>query len=286
MIGRCITRAKTRSAKRRLYNRSCRQKVCNGSILYKLHINRRTCRINTERKGIRPDISAPDNVRCRTDIFKAAAGTSGNNPLLYIEFSIPDLILEGIRYRIIKAHSCLLLYIMENICQVGVYLLDGICIAWVERHRDHRTHLAQIHIDHAIIVCHISRCKLLILTLSSVDLVEFPDYFIRLPDGGQASRLRCHHIDTNPEIRTQLRNAWSYELHDFIIHIAVLEYRLNNGKGDVLGAHALYRPAIQIDGNDTRHPNIVGLIQKLLDKLRSALSHRHGAKRPITSMAV
>ena len=83
-----------------------------------------------------------DDVGCRADIFKTAARASCDDALFYIELSVADLVLKGVVHRAVQAHQRLLLYIVENIFQVCIYLVDRVYIARMERHRDHRLDLA------------------------------------------------------------------------------------------------------------------------------------------------
>ena len=85
---------------------------------------------------------SPDDIRRRADILKSAAGTSGDDPLIYIQFSIYDLILERVLHRAVQAYLGLLLHIVEDVRQVGVHLVDGVDVGWMEGHSDHRPDLA------------------------------------------------------------------------------------------------------------------------------------------------
>ena len=84
IVGRCISRAKAWSAERRLHDGTCPDQIRDRPIFYQLHIDRGAGRINAERKRPGADVLSPDDIRRRTDIFKSAARTAGNDPLLYI----------------------------------------------------------------------------------------------------------------------------------------------------------------------------------------------------------
>ena len=51
-------------------------------------------------------------------------------------------IFQRIFYCSAKADFCFFLYIVQNIHQVCIQLVDGVGVAWMERHRNHRTDLA------------------------------------------------------------------------------------------------------------------------------------------------
>ena len=115
IICRCISRSETRTAKCCFYNCSRFHKIGYDTIFHKFHINRRTCRIYAERKCIRSDIMTFDDICCRTDIFKTASRTSCDNSLIYIEFSVSDLVLKRILYSSVKTYESFLLYVMKDV---------------------------------------------------------------------------------------------------------------------------------------------------------------------------
>ena len=156
----------------------------------------------------------------------------------------------------------------------------------MERHCDHRLDLAQVHIDHAVIICACPRIQFLIVFASAVDLVKFPDLLVCRPDGGQAGGLCRHHVHADPEVRAQLVHAGSYKFHHLIVDITISKGGADDRQGYVLGTHSLPRLAVQVNADHARHLDIIGLIQKLLHKLRPALAHGHGAQRAVAGMAV
>ena len=111
-----------------LYNGSCCHQVSDCTVFHQFHIDWRACRIYTEGEFIRADIVPLYNVRCRADIFKASACTAGDQSLVYVESSVPDLALQGIVHCASKAYGSFLLYIMKNIGKVCIYLVYGIDI--------------------------------------------------------------------------------------------------------------------------------------------------------------
>ena len=202
IICRSISGTKTWSAECSLYNCSCFHQICDCSIFHKFHINRCTCRIYTECKLIRTDVSSFYNIRCCTDIFKSTTCTSRDDSLINIEFSVHNLALKRIIHCSVQTDQSLFLHFMEDIRQICIHFINRIYIAWVERHRDHWLDLAHIDINHSIIVSHCSRIQLLISLASSMDLIEFLDLFICFPDRRQTGCLCCHNIDSNSVVCT------------------------------------------------------------------------------------
>ena len=156
----------------------------------------------------------------------------------------------------------------------------------MEWHSDHWLDLTQVHIDHTIVVGHCSRIQFLIFFYSSMNIVEFLNLLIRLPDRRQTGCLCSHNINSNTEVSTQLLNSRTYELHNFVIHISICKCCTNDCQCDILRSNALHRFSIQIDSYDLWHLNIISLIQQLFYQLRSTFAHCHRTKCTITRMTV
>ena len=84
IVRRRITSSEAGTAEGGLHNGAGLHQVCHRSVFHQFHIDRRAGRIYAEGKFIRSDIMSADDVRRRTDIFKTAAGTSGDDSLVYI----------------------------------------------------------------------------------------------------------------------------------------------------------------------------------------------------------
>ena len=120
IICRCITGAEARTTECSFYDGTCLDESCQCSVLCKFHINRCTCRINTQCKCICSDACTFQDIRSRTDIFKSTTGTSCDNSLFHIQFSIVYLIFQCEINFSIQADLCFFLHIIQNIHQVGI----------------------------------------------------------------------------------------------------------------------------------------------------------------------
>ena len=69
-------------------------RVCQCSVLRKFHINRCTCRINTQCECVCSDACTFQNICGCTDVLKSTTGTSCDNSLFHIQFSIAYLIFQ------------------------------------------------------------------------------------------------------------------------------------------------------------------------------------------------
>ena len=181
IVGRCVPGSKARTAESCLNNGSCCHKVCKSSVPCKLRIDRRTCRIYAESELVRANALSLKYIRCCTYILEAAACTACNNSLLNIELSVYHLVLECKRNLIVQAHRCTLLYVIKDIHQVSIEFFNGIYIARMERHCNHRLNAAKVYIDNSVIVGHITRVKLTIALTTAMYLIEILNFIISSP---------------------------------------------------------------------------------------------------------
>ena len=243
IIRGCVPSAEARSAERSLHHRTGLHQRRAAAVFHQLHINRHGSGVYTQSKSIRADIFPLQDIRRRADILKSAARAARDDPLVHHELAVLYLILQMILHCTIQAHQSPLLRLVQNIHQIRVKLLDGISIAGMERHRDHRAHLVQVNLDHTVIICHLAGIQLRIVLAAPMDLIKLLDLLIRLPDGGQAGRLRGHHVNADTEIRGQGGYPGTYELHHLIFHKSILEHRPNDSQRHILRPHTLDRRA-------------------------------------------
>ena len=119
-----------------------------------------------------------------------------------------------------------------------------------------------------------------------MDPVELFDLFICLPDGGQTGGLCGHHIHADTEVGAQFGNARTYKFHYFIFYITFSKNSANDSQCHILRANPFCRLTGQIDGNHTRHIDVIGLTEQLFYQLRSAFPHSHGSKGSVTGMGI
>ena len=141
IVGRCVACAEAGTAEGRLHDSAGLHKLCQSAVSGKLHVNRGAGRINTQSKLVTADAAAFQDICCRADIFKTAACTACDDSLIHIEFSVPDFVFQCEVYGSAQGHFRTFFYICKDIVQVPVQLIDGIGVAGMEGHGDHRTDL-------------------------------------------------------------------------------------------------------------------------------------------------
>ena len=156
----------------------------------------------------------------------------------------------------------------------------------MERQRNHRLDLGQIHLDGRVVISALLHGKLTVGLGSSVGCQRAFHRLVRLPDGGQAAGLRGHHIDAVAVVHGQTAHAIAEEFHNAVFDRALLKRRADDGKGHILRADTGSGSAGQIDGDHAGIGDVIGLAEKLLDQFRAALADSHGAVSAVAGMGV
>ena len=178
----CVSCTEARSAECGLEHSTRFEYLCGASVFDQFHVYRHRCGINTQCEFIGTYALTRQNIRNSANIFKSAARTSGYYTLFYIELSVPYLIGQLIIHRTVKRYFRFLFNIMQDVFKICVYFIDRIRVARMERHRDHRFDLRQIHFDHTVVICHFTRIQFGIVRTSSVNVIELFYNIIRSPD--------------------------------------------------------------------------------------------------------
>ena len=109
---------------------------------------------------------------------------------------------------------------------------------------------------------------------------------VGFPDGGQAGGFGGHHVDADAVVHGQARDAGAGELQDLVLHKAVFIHGAAEGDGHVVGAHPLGGGTGEVDQHHLGGGDVIGVFQQLLDDLRAALAHPHGADGAVAGVAV
>ena len=137
IVCRCISSTEAWSAECSLHDCACCHKVSHRTIFHEFHEYWCTCWIYAECKFIGSNVFATNDVCCRADIFESTTGTTSDDSLIHVKFSIADLALKRIIHSTVKANEGFLFYIVKYIFEVCVYFVDCINVRWMEWHCDH-----------------------------------------------------------------------------------------------------------------------------------------------------
>ena len=159
-----------------------------------------------------------------------------------------------------------------------VYALEG--------QSDHGLDPVQRHLDDSVIVRALGRR----LTLVRVPAAQYgqmvPEGVVGLPHGGQAGGLGGHHVDPGAVIHGQALYARSKELHDGVLHHALLEGGLHQRQRHVLRAHTGPGRPGEVDGDHLRIGDVIGFFQQLPGQLGPALADGHRPVSAVTGVGI
>ena len=156
----------------------------------------------------------------------------------------------------------------------------------MERKRDHRLDGAEVDVHTAVVVSDFRRIQLFVLVSPAVLLKERLRLFIGAPDGGKTCGLGGHDVHAVPVVGAHGSHARSHELHDLVLHIAVLVDRAADRDGDILRSDPGSGLSGEVDRHDLRVSVVPGVAQDLLVQLAAALADSHGAQGAVAGVGV
>ena len=221
------------------------------------------------------------------DVAVVAAGASGNDALLDVEFAVGNLIHQAVM-EVGIAHAAVDAFFrfMKDISQIGVELVDGKGVARMHGHGDHRLDFAQIDVNDAVVVSDVGRIEFLVILRPAVLGQVSLRIVVGAPYRRQARRFRRHDVDAVAVIRIHRRHAGADEFHDFVLYISILKDGADDGDSDVVGADGRAGLARQVYGYDARIGDVVRIAQELLDQLAAAFADGHRTQGAVPRVAV
>ena len=220
------------------------------------------------------------------DVVVHAAGAAGDDALVHHDLPVHQLVGEGEGDLAAELLGGALLHLPEDVPGVGHELPNGVGLGGVEGEGGHGLHLRQVDGDQAVIVRPLLGMEGLIGLRPAVDGQVLLHRPVGLPDGGEAGGLGGHHVDADAVVHGQVLDAGAHEFQDLILHKAVLVDLTAQGDGHVVGAHALGGLPGEVDHHHFRGGDVIGVFQQLLDDLRAAFAHAHGADGAVAGVAV
>ena len=228
-----------------------------------------------------------ENLGSLADVGVGAAGTTGDDALVYAETAVFNFIHQRQLDLVVADEGLAVLFgLVEDVFQIGVQLFNGVHIGGMHGQCNHGTDAGQVHFHHAVIISQISGSQLFVVAAAAVNGQVFPGLVVGLPDTGQAGSLGGHDVDAAAVFQCQIVNAGAHKLHDLIFDIAVLEHSADNGQRHVLGANACHGGAGEIHCHHAGTGHVIGSAQQLLCQLAATFTDGHGAQCAVTGMAV
>ena len=285
VIGRHVPRTEARAAKAGLDDCARLEKYLRHAHARERKAHRDGRGINAHREIAVADRSAAQDLRRLIDIIKHTARTARNNPLISPDAAVVDFVQKmhvGLR----PALLCLGLHAREKFLRVCEKFTDRVRVRRMEWQSDHRLDLAEIQLDHAVIIRALAGGKLLVRLGTAVNFKKPLCLLVRLPDGRQAGRFSRHDVDAVAEVNGQICNAGAREFEHAVFDKAVCERRLDQCNRRIMRADAAPRLPRHIDQHNLGKRRVPGVLQKLLGKFRPALADGHRAERAVARVRI
>ena len=172
------------------------------------------------------------------DVVVHAAGAARDDALIHHQLTICQLIRQVQARLAAELGSGALLHLPQVVAGVVEQLAERHRLGGVERQRGHGLHAVKVDGDHAIVVRAVLRTQggKRLRTAMEGQIVRHGA--VRLPDGAEAGRLRCHHIDADAVVHGQAGHGGPGEFQHLILHETVFIHRAAQGDGYVVRANA------------------------------------------------
>ena len=135
-------------------------------------------------------------ISCIADIFVCTACTAGYNTLFNTKSAVYYFVFKAecnfIAFKLFSAHFFNLVKYILKIC---VKLIYCVYVAWVERKSNHRLNKRKVNINHAVIICNISRLLIFKVLCSAVCFIPLLSFVVCFPYGGKAGSFGCHNVN-------------------------------------------------------------------------------------------
>ena len=258
-----------------------------GPLPGQLHHHGLAGGVAAQPEGVRADGAALQDLRGPQQVLIGAARAAGDDPLVHPELPVHQLVQQGGgRGLQVQALHGVHLHLVEQIGGVGLELPDGVGVGGVEGQRDHGLHGGQIYLDQSVVPGAVLGGQLPVVPGPAQGGEHLLHRFVGGPDGGETGGLGGHHVDAAAVVHGQVFHPGPEELHDGVLHDALLEGGADEGQSHVLGSHAGTGSALQVDGDDLGIADVIGLAQQLLHQLGAALAHGHAAVGAVAGVAV
>lgn len=156
----------------------------------------------------------------------------------------------------------------------------------MERQRNHRLDLVEVYDHRSVVKRAVFGSYGTVFSLPAVCGEIVAHLFVRAPHGRKAGALRRHHVYSVAVFDGQSVYALAHEFEHGVFDEPACESRPDERERNVLRTYALADFAFELDRHDLGIGDVVCTSEQLLDKLRTALTHRHSAERAVTGVAV
>ena len=286
VVGRRVAGAKARAAERRAHDRASLHEVVDIAAACKLECHGLARGIDRQRELAAAGVGAFEHAGSLDHGVVVAARAAGDNALLHVQLAVDDLVEQAKVRLALTDLSGLKLHLVQDVLEVLVELVDLKAVGRMERQRDHGLDARQIDLDAAVVVGNIGGLELAVVLAATVHGQKRVRVLVGGPDARQAGGLGGHDVDAVAVVGRHARDTGAHELHNLVLNVTLGKDGTDDGECHIVRADAGARGAREVDGDDTGIGDIVGVAQKLLCQLATALAHGHGAQSAVAGVRV
>ena len=284
VVGGRVAGAKARAAECRAHDRAGLHKVVDVAAACKLERHGLARGIDRQRELAAAGVGALEHAGRLHHGVVVAARAAGDNALLHVQLAVDNLV-EQAKVRLALADlGSLELDLVQDILEVLVELVDLKAVGRMERQGDHGLDARQVDLDAAVVVGDISGPELAVVVAAAVHGQKRVRVLVGCPDARQAGGLGGHDVDAVAVVGRHARDAGAHELHDLVLDVALGKDGADDGERHVVRTNAGARGTREVDGDDARVGDVVGVAQQLLGQLAAALAHGHGAQGAVAGV--
>ena len=244
-------------------------------------------RIDGEIERSRADRFPFEDVCGDGDVVVGAARASRDDALRHDDPAVHDLIREPERAGFQPEQLAAVLFgLLEDVAGMCDEFRERDHVGGMEGERDHGLHLVKLDDHRAVVERALTGSDASELLSPAVGGKIVPHLVVRHPDGTEACALRRHDVYAVAVLDGERGDALAHEFQHRVLDKTALESRPDERERDVLRTHALAHFAFEFHRYDAGIGDVICTPEQLLDKLRTALAHRHGAERAVTGVTV
>ena len=282
-----VAGTEARTAEGRLDDRTGLEQLLDDALTNGCHIDGNRLGISAHGEVVVTDALAAHDARSSAQVVIGTARAAGDDTLVGLYLAVlHHLVNEVALHLVAKALLGVLLDLAQDLDGIGLQLVDGECVAGVVGQGDHTLLSAQVDLDHAVVVSHLTGLEHLEVLGTLVNLVVVLHLVVGNPDRAQAGGLGGHDVDTVTEVDGQVLHAGAGKLEDLVLNKAALERGLYQRDSNVVGTYALAGSTLEPNEDNLGSVDVPSVAQQLLHELTTAFAHAHVTERAVAGVAV
>ena len=282
-----VAGTEARTAEGGLDDRTSLEQLLNDALTYGCHVNGNRLGISAHGEVVVTDARAAHDAGSFAQVVIGTARATSDDTLVGLYLTVlHHLVNEVALYLVAEALLGVLFNLAQDLGGISLQLVDGESVAGVVGQSDHTLLSAQVDLDHAVIVSHLTGLEHLEVLGTFVNLIVVLNFVISNPDRAQASGLGGHDVDTVTEVDGQVLHARASKLEHLVLNKAALEGSLYQRDSNIVGTYTLAGSTFQPYQDNLGSIDVPSVAQQLLNELTTAFADAHVTERTVAGVAI